>query len=368
MNQLISRIDSAIAQGELPFASGKGFDVDSLHFADALLPYEQVFGVPRMESNQSFFGYSSANIAKRIKAQRKTSRQPLPAPRPCLVPAPMTRFSPSLWDSISAVLDHYRGENIALEPILAGKIATDEAQATFLAPLIAECQNHWPLTLQLEDLGESMLHYHALNLYLPALNWDEEGVSSKICFLEGPESAAGLLASIYEEGELENSLPAEDVGLIAEHGLSGLMKVYVEAQDPEKRRWFDFPKLENHWDTFFGELFAKYPKFEDTYSFTICTSDILELPILDKDAVAFAKGYADAFETMIAALPGYGLEENDDNEAESIIHHICEIFRAERGMAPVEWSPEGANGEESSCFDQDECDPGEAEDDQEQAA
>lgn len=368
MNQLISRIESAITQGELATASGKCFDIDSLHFADVLLPYEQVFGAPRMGSNQNFLGYSSGSIAKRIQAQRKTSRQPLPAPRPFHIPAPMKRFSTSLWDSISAVLDHYREENIALEPILAGKIATDAAQAAFLGPLIDECQNHWPLTLQLDDLGESMLHYHSINLYLPALNWDDEGVSSQICFLEGPESAAGLLASIYEEVELENALPAEDVALIAEHGLSGLMKAYVEAQDLEKRRWFDFPKLVNHWDTFFGELFARYPKFEDSYSFSICTSDILELPILDKDAVAFAKGYADAFEAMIAALPSYGLEENDNNEAETIIHHICEIYRAENGMTSVEWSPEGANGEESTGYDLDDCDPGENEDDQNWAA
>lgn len=368
MNQLLSRIESAIAQGELSTASGKGFDVDRLHFADALLSYEQVFGVPRMESNHDFLGYSPGTIANRIQSKRKTTRQPLPAPRPVQVAAPMKRFSSSLWDSISAVLDHYREQDIALESILAGKIADDEAQTAFLAPLIEECQYHWPLTIQLDDLGESLLNYQTLNLYLPALNWNDEGVSSKICFLEGSESAAGLLASIYVEAELENSLPAEDVALIGEHGLPGLMKAYVEAQDPEKRRWFDFPKLVNHWDTFFGELFAKYPKFENTYSFAICTSDILELPILDKDVVAFAKGYADAFETMIAALPGYGLEENEDNEAESIIHHICEIFRAEKGMPPVAWSPEGEDAEESSCCDLDVCDSGEDEDDQELAA
>ena len=333
MNPIAAQIAELLEQEELSPPRLGYIDPAELTFADIERDYKTVYGVAPGAENGSFLGkYRDFNFI----ASRKASRQPLPLIRPENLPQAVKRIPSNVWEAVRGLIDYYRDQKIDLEAILAGKINDNQANDNFFDLVRRDFREYWPLETSFDDIG-SLLDIEEIAVELPYLLYGEEGVETLICFLEGWESAAGLLEGIYQEEDLENTLPPEDVNIIKSLGISGLMRAYVEVKDEQSLRWFDFPALKDHWNTYFGELFKKYPRYFQSGYFCIATENGVSMEILDKDAIPFAIGYCEAFEKMKEALPSMALAYNEEGEAENLLHHICEVYRAENGIPQIAW-------------------------------
>lgn len=235
-----------------------------------------------------------------------------------------------------AVWEYGQRHGLGGEELLALPL-TKEGFEQFTEPVwrekIADC---WPACTYFESIlyeGENPLtDLEAISLPVPFFHWDDSDSELAQAFLSGADGVAGLLEALLRgeyETEGEIALRRADERLIAKVGWRPLLAAYVKAPG---EKLIDLARLEHHWQTYFGELFERFPQHGETYTFHMISTDTTDVEIDSADDLEFLLGYYDCFERLQADMPGYAFMTGEG--VADFVADICAVYRREQRRRP----------------------------------
>lgn len=234
-----------------------------------------------------------------------------------------------------AVWEYGRRHGFGGEELLALPL-TREGFEQFTEPLwrerLADC---WPACSFYESVlyedGNPLTAYERISLPVAFCHWDDDYAELFQAFLTGADGVAGLLDALLrgEHGDTGITLRRADERLIAKVGLRPLLDAYLAAPGA---KLIDLAKLANHWESYFGELFVRFPHHQATYDFCMISTDTTEVEIASADDLEFVFGYYDCWERLLADMPGQGFMEGVG--VAELVADICAVYRRERRRRP----------------------------------
>ena len=335
---IIERISSSVAAGCLrPFPAVSAFrPVQKL--SDLLHPFEEMFPGIVLDGNgdtPTGFRWRSPKFTP----QPRRSSRPVPAPAR-LVPMPRPDCRPGLFLSTQAIWEWYQEKGFATPDLLEQGLSADSLQE-FLEPLLQQAANYCPLEEICSLCGiEEMEGFH---LMLPFYSYDDDCAGMVEAFISGPVSVASHLSYLYESrpGVTETAdpieLPPPDDKLIAEVGWSGLTEHFARFQGCKS---VDLVSLEDFWQTYFGEVVAKFPEHASVDYAIISGNggEENEVTIHKKSDIDFCFAYSEAYYKLMGDFPDpQAFDYNEGGAAETFIHEMCEAWRKDNRKRPVKW-------------------------------
>lgn len=338
---IIQRISEACAAGTLALLPDIATVPQLAIMGDLLQPWETVYPgstIPDGETrDQGVFGYRKLQRPTTNPRARRSFR-PLPPPRR-IAPRPKL-ISPGLFASIQAIWSWYQTRNLAADHLPVAPL-NGTGLGIFLEPLRTVTSDYYPLGIYIEDThtGTDVLGMDGLCLILPHETYEEEHSGIVEAFLRGTEGLHWLMQNFYDErANFDIELPEKDCDLIETIGFEEILKSYAIF---EGKKTVDLVYLEN-WDkNFFGAVAEQYPTqwANDWPIISGNSGSDSELTITSAQDIDFALAFAEAFQTMIGAIPvPWAFHENSDGITETFIHEICEAWRKSNRKRAVKWT------------------------------
>ncbi|WP_321367977.1 hypothetical protein [uncultured Desulfuromusa sp.] len=329
---ITERIRSSIAAGELP-EKPDGIMVDQLTMADLLRDWSDVFPGHSYEEQKKLFGWRGFRNP-RFVSQIKRSIRPLC--RPHSMQASVKLISPDLFQSIQAIADWYRRQGVA-EYDLSEYQFNEQNIESFIGKLYMTTSDYWPLHIQLEDINLSgdLSDLQSIMLQLPGHLYEEDCSGVVEAFLSGSDGVEWLMQHYYGLDDFID-LPDADRELIKQVGFGQLTQQY---EKEGKGRSYDLTKLKGHQQTYFGAVWENYQNDEiDPVIISGNGGMENEVPVRRADDIDFCMAYAKAFYRLGDDMPDpVSFEENNNGETETFIHELCEVWRSDHGLQPVDW-------------------------------
>lgn len=334
---ITERIANSIGAGELlPMVDAKEFKpVETM--ADLLRPWQEMF--PCLDVNEEgdivspFDWFSIRRPAFRPQVRR--SFRPLPAPRP-IASRPQPPCKPGLFMSIQAIWEFYQEQGQDDPKLINCPFSDDNVQA-FVHPLYLKACDYWPLNAPLEELyfdcgAAELLGIH---LMIPHYVYDDEAAGVVEAFLSGPGTLASHLHYLHKGANWE--IPEKDQSLIQEVGFDKLTENFANYNG---KKSCDLIALENWFETFFSEVERKFPE-HGAGNYPIISGNggmDADICIRSKADLDFCFAYADAYYEMLNSFPEpTAFEYNEEGEAETFVHELCEVWRKVNGKRSVKW-------------------------------
>ena len=328
---IIDRIRASLAAGELASIPQPGAAVTLTTVGDLLRPWDEVFPGQRRGDDDAgagpLFGYGKSVLQKpKFHPQPRRSRRALLPPR--IIAAPAKIINASFFASIAAVWKWYQGRALADPALLAAPLNGEELNA-FVMPLCNAVSDWYPLGICLEEFGLNGELHEARGIYLvlPHWNYDEEGAGVFEAFLSGWEGVEWLLRDLRDNhGDDFLNLPDEDRALLKKVPPADLARVYAEYSG---QKLLDVTRLQNWTSTVFAEVGKAWPQY-DLENIPLIVSDTqdVEIWVTSPTDIDFALAYAEAYETLTGMmLNAWDVENNEDREADKLVHDICDVWR-----------------------------------------
>jgi hypothetical protein len=334
---LITRISDALAAGSLKQVPDSAAFATVTTMADLLRPWEEMFpGVERYgdDDARDIFSRGGGLREPILTARLRTSRRPLPPPRP-IAASPKT-ISPVLFASIQAIWDYYQLHHLA-DALILKNAFTETGIYKFVGPLELHVSGYWPLGTPLEMICDECepRELYGIHLQLPFYTYDCEESGVVEAFLSDIESVASCLDAVYDSA---NCLD-KDNELITQVGIMPLVKNY-ELYRGAKTVNFD-KLLYGGLDVIFGPVTERYP-VHMKHGQPIISGDHgqdCEIIITSREDIEFCLDYAKAWYEMTSCLPEpYDLAINAGGMADELIHEICNVWRKTNNKRPIKWT------------------------------
>jgi hypothetical protein len=343
VSTIIERIGAALSAGELKAMPDHAASLPVRTVGDLLRPWSEVYPWGDRETYGESVMRSGLTGRMHFEPQPRKSRRPLPAPRSLV--ASHKLLSHGLFDSVRAVWDWYTANNKADKTLLAAP-CTGAGVARFVEKLSMAASDYYPLNLFLEDIGEHspLMHTYDLRLLIPHYTYEQDEAGVVEAFLSGVGGMHSLLQDFYDEADgMKLELPPKDRDLIERVGFEDLVRTYY---DYDGKKSCDLKRLDKCDETFFADVVARFPDHWERDFPLISGNGGMdnELSITTKEDIDFALAYAEAFTGMIMAIPfdPWQLRENEDGQADTFIHEVCEVWRKVKRKRTVAWTtPKG---------------------------
>lgn len=347
MNQIISRISDALKNGELePFVQTPFTQITSLRFRDVCGDLDAL--MPTIEKPESFKP-PCIQLRPKFSPVTKRSMRPLPLPQINRSNGPLFQkhvFMDTL-KAVKAILELYDEQQIE-KPDLDLLLSDSKGIELFFSPFFKwlgeQCEN----SLMPECLEENIIHngeesvfeMQGLEVWLPIWHYDEEGVHSRLAFLEGVESVAGVLEEFFTESNERSWLSNADNKLIRDINWLTVIKTYA---DSKEEKLCDLIAIENSNETLFEAIEDKYPDIFDKVKPIIAGIYNSCLIIDSLESIHFLVEYLNAWDELEMMNPGgYHFDEEADEEhveygAAWFIRDVLKIYRIENGLPFVNY-------------------------------